>query len=630
MGNGLGSRMLHYGHFETGLHLRYPELQLFVRNMCDEGNTPSFRPHSGRGDQLGFPGAEAFHHPYTGGNTANGVGHFETEEQWLAKLAPDVILAFFGFNESFLGGAGIANFRAELDAFLKHTTAQQYNGSSPAEVILVSPTAFEDRSDTMSVPDGLSENANLAAYTSVMEAVAKEHGVRFVNAFNASLLWQEESRRPLTVDGALLSEEGYRRLSAYLIDEVFGASEPVAAEHAELVHAPRSRTRTGSGINDFKIPNGVHVFGRRYNPFGPANYPFEIDKIREMTAIRDEAIWAAARGETIDVAGRDAATSSLPPVETNYKPGGKNGALTFLEGEEALATISVPEGYHLQQWATEKEFPNLANPVQLSFDNRGRLWVATMPSYPHYRPGDPKPDDKLLILEDTDGDGKADKETIFADGLHLPMGFEFAPEGVYPLPGHQPGAPPRRRRGRPGRPARDHPQRLRRPRPPTTRSVPTAPDPSGAILMCEGTFLRTERRDGLRSRARHQRRLLPLLPPAPAPRAPRTAFDPQPLGHRLRRLGAALLLAHVGHQTEWMLPGSIKPRYGSASPGSQDLIDPSHRVRPTSGIEFLSSRHFPDEVQGDMLLNNTIGSRDQAAPRCSRTGRATRPSGVTT
>jgi glucose/arabinose dehydrogenase len=44
---------------------------------------------------------------------------------------------------------------------------------------------------------------------------------------------------------------------------------------------------------------------------------------------------------------------------------------------------------------------------------------------------DPKPNDKLLILEDTDNDGKADKQTVFADGLHLPVGFELAAEGVY-------------------------------------------------------------------------------------------------------------------------------------------------------------------------------------------------------
>ena len=58
-----------------------------------------------------------------------------------------------------------------------------------------------------------------------------------------------------------------------------------------------------------------------------------------------------------------------------------------------------------------------------------------MPSYPHYKPGDSEPDDKLLILEDTDNNGKADKQTIFARGLHLPLGFEFAPEGVYATQG---------------------------------------------------------------------------------------------------------------------------------------------------------------------------------------------------
>ena len=54
-----------------------------------------------------------------------------------------------------------------------------------------------------------------------------------------------------------------------------------------------------------------------------------------------------------------------------------------------------------------------------------------MPSYPHYKPGGDLPDDKILIYEDTDGDGSADKETVFADGLHMPIGFELAPEGVY-------------------------------------------------------------------------------------------------------------------------------------------------------------------------------------------------------
>ena len=54
-----------------------------------------------------------------------------------------------------------------------------------------------------------------------------------------------------------------------------------------------------------------------------------------------------------------------------------------------------------------------------------------MASYPHYRIGDPLPQDKLIIFEDTDNDGKADKQINFADDLHIPIGFEIAHDGVY-------------------------------------------------------------------------------------------------------------------------------------------------------------------------------------------------------
>ena len=121
---------------------------------------------------------------------------------------------------------------------------------------------------------------------------------------------------------------------------------------------------------------------------------------------------------------------TLPEVKTNYDPE-RNGNPEYLYGKDALDKFHVAPGYKIELFASEEEFPDLENPVQMCFDNQGRLWVATMPTYPHWKPGDPKPNDKIIILEDTDGDGKADKQTVFADGLHLPIGFEFAPEGVY-------------------------------------------------------------------------------------------------------------------------------------------------------------------------------------------------------
>jgi len=562
MGNGLGSRMLHYAHFETELHLRYPEHQLFIRNICDEGNTPSFRPHSGRSNQLGFPGAEKFAARYSDGNLANGVGHFETDEQWLARLKPDVIIAFFGFNESFQGGAGLANFREELDAFVGHTLAQKYNGQSPPKLVLVSPTAIQDLSAKLDVPNGRITNGSLAAYTSAIQHVSEENWVRFVDAFTPSLKWYSETKAPLTADGALLNDAGYQKLAVHLIDSIFGKSSVKAAAHREKVKA-LVHDLHWLWIADFKIPNGVHVFGQRYNPFGPANYPFEIGKIREMAAIRDQAIWAAANGKTIDIAALDAKTSALPAVQTNYRPGGKNGELTFLGGKAALDTIKAPPGYKVQQWATEKEFPALANPVQLAFDNKGRLWVATMPSYPHWKPGDPRPDDKILILEDTDGDGKADTQKVWAKGLHLPMGFEIAHDGVYVSQGIHLVKLTDTNNDDEADTSEivfsgfdDHD---------THHAISAfAADPSGAIFMCEGVFLRTNVEtaygpvrgtNGGFYRFNPQRRQLERHAQLSIPNPWGVAFD---------RWGQHFFLHTSGPNTEWMLPGSIKPRYGVA------------------------------------------------------------------
>ena len=99
IGNNLCSRMMNYGHFETEMHLRFPDSLLFIRNMCDGGNTPGFRPHSGRCIAVGFSGAEKFQKELA--HKSGSEGHFETEDEWLTRLKADIIIACFGYNESF-------------------------------------------------------------------------------------------------------------------------------------------------------------------------------------------------------------------------------------------------------------------------------------------------------------------------------------------------------------------------------------------------------------------------------------------------------------------------------------------------------------------------------------------------
>jgi mono/diheme cytochrome c family protein len=82
---------------------------------------------------------------------------------------------------------------------------------------------------------------------------------------------------------------------------------------------------------------------------------------------------------------------------------------------------------------------------------------------------------------------------------------------------------------------------------------------------------------------------------------------PNPWGIAVDKWGEPFFAETSGPDIRWMTPGTVKSRYGVSHHKSYSLVEKEHRVRPTSGLEFVSSRHFPDEVQGDMLVNNTIG-----------------------
>ena len=598
IGNNLGARMMHYGFFETEAQLKFPDSLIVIRNLCDGGNTPGFRPHSGRNEPWAFPGADQFQDDLA--QKSGSEGHFETPDQWLDRLDTDLIIGFFGFNESFEDSAGLTLFIDELHAFITHTQAQKYNGMHSPELVLVSPIAFQDLSKMEDLPDGIEINRRLKMYTHAMAQVALEEKIFFIDVYTPSIKWFSEKK--LTIDGMQLNEEGYRIFSSFLSNTLFGQGEKGKEIDFEELRA-RVLDKNWYWQNDFKMPNGVHVFGRRYDPFGSDNYPDELKKIRELTQIRDTAIWSFMQNSPYDVALADGQTQELAAVETNYR---NTEEVSYLYGEEALATLTVPKGYEIELFASEETFPDLANPVQLSFDDKGRLWVATMPSYPHYKPGDAKPNDKLLILEDTNGDGKADQQTVFADGLHLPIGFELAAEGVYISQGNH----LKLYKDVDGDDRADEVEMLLSgfDDHDTHHAISAfTVDPSGAIYMGEGVFLHTNvetpygpvraTNGGFYRYTPQQHKL------------ERTAqlSIPNPWGIAFDAWGQNFFCDTSGPDVRWMMPGSIKSTYGISSPKSQNLIEEAHRVRPTSGLEFVSSRHFPEEVQGDLLINNTIG-----------------------
>lgn len=93
---------------------------------------------------------------------------------------------------------------------------------------------------------------------------------------------------------------------------------------------------------------------------------------------------------------------------------------------EAVAAMTVPEGFKVEVVAAE---PDLVNPVAMTIDEKGRFWVCESIEYPRHEPGPGR--DRVKVLEDTDGDGKVDKTSIFADGLNIPSGIAVGYGGVW-------------------------------------------------------------------------------------------------------------------------------------------------------------------------------------------------------
>ncbi|MBA3699129.1 MAG: c-type cytochrome [Planctomycetes bacterium] len=620
IGNSLGERDLNFGHIETLLHQRFPASKLTFRNMCNPADTAGFRPHSARKSQWAFPGAEKFNPGLT---KHFGIGHYPYPDEWLTEFKADTIVAFFGYNESFGGAANLENFKAELAAFIDHTRSLMYNGKSVARLVLATPIAYEDRSDAYDLPTGREENERLAAYAQAVLDVAKAKQVGALDLFTPTKALFAASAKAataskLTINGCHLSDAGYAKLAPLIIDGLYGTGAVQSKAPASVLRGA-VQDKDYFWVNDYRMLNGVHVWGQRWKPFGNFNYPEEIEKMRQMTRIRDERIWqissgtavAAAKPVTPVVTGpqpknpvslppvADDKTRPLTPVPTNF-----NRPIEFLDGNAAISKMTVKEGFKVELFASEKEFPDLQKPVQMSFDNKGRLWVAVTPAYPHYKPGSDLPNDKLLILEDTNGDGKADKQTVFADKLNLPIGFELAPEGVYLsqephlcllIDDNKDDKADRMEILLSGFDTHD-----------THHAIHgyTA-DASGSFYLSEGRFL-------------HSQVETPYGPERMSDGGV-WRFNPKnwrldrysqcdynnPWGVSFDEWGQGFINDASSGQNWWALAVSTKLPHGLEVPKVGEYAP--KRSRPTSGAEWVASRHFPDEWQGYFMQNNCIG-----------------------
>lgn len=570
IGNTLAERMQHFGHFETLLHSRFPKHQLVVRNIGWSADELTLRPRS-----LDF----------------QDHGHNLSDHQ------ADVVIACFGFNESFAGLAGLKKFSADLEKFITETTTTKYNGKTPPQLVLVSPIAQED-TGRMGVTDGRANNKNIKLYTAAMAKTAAKHGVLFVDLFTPTQKIMHGAVRKLTINGIHLNDYGYRQLAPALDEGLFGPHPSTGTQtYLDKLRAEINEKNLQFWY-DHRAVNGYYIYGDRKKPFGVVNFPAEFAKLRKMIAVRDRRIWDVAQGKAVPDKIDDSNTGNPPPIPTNFER-----EIVITSPEDTRKSFTLPDGYEANLFASDDQFPDLKNPVQFTFDARGRLWVCTMHSYPMYFPGTPV-DDKILILEDTDGDGRADKQTVFADGLHVPTGIALGDGGVYVA--QQPNlmfikdtdgddVADQRELVLHGFDSADSHHSL---------SAFTW-GPGGALYFQEGTF--------------HHTQVETPYGPTRLKNAGVFRYEPKtekfevfvsygfanPWGHTFDRWGQNLVADASGGANY----------FGTAFSGQVDYPHKHAKMkqflvkqwRPTSGCELVSSRNFPDEAQGNYLLNNCIG-----------------------
>ena len=439
--------------------------------------------------------------------------------------------------------------------------------------------------------------------------VAGAAGAVFVDLYGPMRARYAAAEGPLTINGIHLNERGNAELARVVAQALLPPRPQPAAGGGELRRAILEKNLLW--FNRYRATDGYNVYGGRsrqvYEEDGGertfSNFEVlqrEMDHLDALVARHDRGIWALASGRE---PGTDA-PAPLPLIEvaTNKRGAGPEGRHVMLPGDEAAKLVTAGPGMRVQLFADEADFPELANPVQMSFDTRGRLWVAVWPTYTHWSPAG-EMNDKLLVLEDVDGDGRADDCKVFADDLHNPTGFELWNGGVLVA-----GVPDllfledtdgddradSRERLLHGLSSADTHH--------SANSFVLGPD--GALYFQEGTFHRSQI-ETVHGPVRNENGCVWRFEPRTFRVERYVPYDfANPHGHVFDRWGQDFVTDGTGNVNYYALPFSgFLP-----APAKHSRYFPffTQRSRPSAATEILSSAHFPDESQGNYLIANVI------------------------
>jgi putative heme-binding domain-containing protein len=331
--------------------------------------------------------------------------------QQLKEAGATVVWAQFGKMESLTGTAGLDSFTADYETLIHEWK------KSVDRITLITPIAFESANSNHQ-PNLVDYNTNLAIYVGAIRSLATKHQLGFVDLFYPSLLAPERG-------------EGFTKNGLHILPEQQRRYARLFASAAKLEETSPSETLRQAIVDKHRLwfeywrpANWKCLFGDDgERGFGQADgiYPTfreEWKRYPSLITQAEDRIVQILQG----ISPREA-TKVLPSITgwSQTKPGNEDAS-------QALSDFQLIDGFEVNLFASEAN--GIVNPLALRWDSTGNLYVACTTAYPQHEPGE-IPNDFIVVLRDTTGDGIADTSNIFAEGLNIPTGIEVAPNGVY-------------------------------------------------------------------------------------------------------------------------------------------------------------------------------------------------------
>ncbi len=366
------------------------------------------------------------------GQSRVGFDHTKSPNVWfqqltnsIALLKPTVVFLGYGMANSFEGESGLPKFVAQLGTLMD---AVQQNSATALRWVILSPIAHEKLPSPL--PDPSAHNLQLSVYVKALKDLATSRKTHFVNLFENLAPDKSAASSPaLTDNGLHLTSYGYRRAARAIRASLQWPSSPWDADillngGPQVGQAEELRQvilkKNELFFHRWRPQNNTYLFLFRKNEQGqnageiPQFDPLieeQEKKIAELLKTRPRPIENVASSPDAKAVAKRANKESIP---ASLQP-------------LAHPQFDVDPNLEISLYA---ENPLLAKPIHMNFDAQGRLWVASSEIYPQIKPGQAAVD-KIIILEDTDGDGKAEKSTVFAEGLLIPTGVLPGDGGVY-------------------------------------------------------------------------------------------------------------------------------------------------------------------------------------------------------